>query len=199
MNTLKYQLWAVYALVGIALLYTGFKFFEARPGDMRLVVRGETAYAYGTTRYQSLGYVKQVLRDNPQIEHIVLRNMPGTQDADTNIVIARLLRDKGISTHLERRSRIASGAVDLFIAGKERTMECGAKIGVHAWSSGHINPREMARDPRQTYHEGFLADMGVDPHFYVFTREAAPPESLHFLTTEEIERYRLLTQDANCD
>ena len=78
-------------------------------------------------------------------------------------------------------------------------MECGARIGVHSWKSElGYSPRDVGWDEHQKRHESFLRDMGVDPSFYVFTREAAPPESLHVLSYDEIERFDLLTEPANC-
>jgi len=62
-------------------------------------------------------------------------------------------------------------------------------------TSGTISPKTMGVDRRQKYHEKFLRDMGIDPSFYVFTREAAEPSQLHYMTEEEIERFGLLTED----
>ena len=182
---------------GAAAIYQSKR---AGDGSIRFKVDGNTAYGYGTTMPNSYGHVKAFLDDNPQLEHLVLRRMPGTKDSHTNLRIARMIRARGLTTHLERRSAIASGAVDLFIAGRERTLECGALIGVHSWSIGKfISPKDMGRDDSRALHEKFLADMGVDPKFYVFTREAAEPENMHYMTLEEIDRFGLTTEAPKCD
>ena len=103
-------------------------------GTIRFEIDGQTASVYGGTDSTSYSVTKRFLDDNPQVRHLVLKRMPGTVDADTNLRIARMIRRRGLSTHLERRSYIASGAVDLFLSGTARTMDCGAKIGVHSWS-----------------------------------------------------------------
>jgi len=189
-----------FALIAIVVALAIYQSKQAGDGSIRFTVDGNTAYGYGTTQSNSFGHVKSFLDENPQVEHLVLRRMPGTIDSFTNLRIARLIRERGLSTHLESRSVIASGAVDLFIAGAERSMECGALIGVHSWSVGKfISPKDMGRDDSQVLHEKFLADMGVDPAFYVFTREAAEPEAMHYMTQSEIARFGLLTETPNCE
>ncbi|MGB0907186.1 MAG: hypothetical protein ACPGVT_06810 [Maricaulaceae bacterium] len=175
-------------------------------GRLKFKVRGNVAYGYGFTDSNSASLVTKLLRDNPEVDTLVLKKMSGTQDADTNLKLARHIRRNHLKTHLDKNSYIASGAVDLFIAGVERTMECGALIGVHSWSiSGRkigqlaISPKDMGVDRRQGLHERFLRDMGVDPDFYVYTREAAEPEDIYFVPPDDVERFGLLTQPANCD
>ncbi len=171
-----------------------------KTSGLRFSVKGNTAILDGGTDSRSFTEMKTFLNDNPEVEHLILRNMPGTTDAMTNLKIARMIRKRGLSTHLQKRSRIASGAVDLFISGVRRTMECGAKIGVHSWSvDGRIGPKLMGADYNQPVHEEFLSDMGIDPAFYVFTREASEPESIYIMKYSEIEQYGLLTQSAGCE
>lgn len=187
-----------FGLVGI-MIFLAFYWAEKSDGTLSFRVKGDTAYVYGGTNSTSYGVTKDFLNENPDVQHLVLRIMPGTEDAETNLRIARLIRERGLTTHLERRSRIASGAVDLFIAGSKRTMECGALIGVHSWSfDGKIGPKDIGVDRNQSLHEGFLDDMGIDTAFYVFTREAAPPEDIYFMQYGEIERFGLLTEPAGC-
>ena len=159
------------------------------------------AYGNGNTNGMSVAMVRDFLDENPQVDTLVMGKMPGTKDADMNTRIAREIRARGLKTHLPKNGFIASGAVDLFIAGTERTMDCGGMIGVHSWGitgdrTGTISPKTMGVDRRQKFHEKFLSDMGIDPAFYVFTREAAEPSQLHFMSPEEIERWGLLTEES---
>ncbi len=174
-------------------------------GLLKFKVKGNIAYGNGFTDDRSVGVVRKLLNENPNIDTLVLKKMSGTKDGDRNILLARDIRKRGLKTHLESNSAIASGAVDLFLAGKRRTMECGALIGVHSWSiSGarytiRISPKDMGGDTRQKYHEDFLSDMGIDPAFYAFTRAAAEPEDIHYMSMEEIKRFDLLTEYPNCN
>ncbi len=176
-------------------------------GLLKFKVEGAKAYGYGGTTGRSLSDFKGFIKDNPQVRTLVLMKMPGTEDGTTNTKIARLIRKEGLDTHLTKNSYIASGAVDLFLAGKTRTMECGALIGVHSWAyysekglvrGKSFHPKNMGVDPHQKEHEDFLSDMGIDPAFYVFTREAALPEDIYILTPEDINRFGLLTTPTTC-
>ncbi len=158
------------------------------------------AYGNGNTNGMSVSMVRDFLNDNPQVDTLVMGKMLGTKDADMNLRIAREIRKRGLKTHLPRNGFIASGAVDLFLAGVERTMDCGGMIGVHSWGlagdrTQTISPKTMGVDRRQKYHEAFLRDMGIDPSFYVFTRDAAEPSQMHYMTQAEIKKYGLLTED----
>ncbi|MGJ8561912.1 MAG: hypothetical protein ACSHXY_00045 [Alphaproteobacteria bacterium] len=202
MQYFKTQKVVIILLIGIVAAFAISGAMKPDAGLLKFKVRGETAYGYGTTTTRSLSDFKGFLRDNPQVTTLVLKKMPGTQDSVTNTKIARLIRANGLKTRLEGNSYIASGAVDLFIAGAERTMECGALIGVHSWSMGtdgalikgpRYHPKNLGVDRFQKFHEDFLSDMGVDPAFYVFTRESALPEDLYVLSAADIEKYGLLT------
>ena len=168
-------------------------------GQIRFEVQGQTAYVNGGTNSKSYGVVKAFLDDNPQVNHLVLERMPGTKDADTNLHIARLLRKRGLSTHVTKDSYIVSGTVDLFLAGVERTMDCGGLIGVHSWSYtgrngiGVFSPKNIGYDQRRKLQEHFLKEMGIDPAFYEFTRDAADADEIYILEEDDLRQYDILT------
>ncbi|MBC6403616.1 MAG: hypothetical protein GDA35_08350 [Hyphomonadaceae bacterium] len=205
---MKRNLYLVGVLMVLMLGLATYKSTRPDADILKFRVLGGYAYGYGVTKSRSLSDFRHFINANPDVHTLVLVNMPGTQDLVTNTKIARLIRSKGLDTHLPDRGRIASGAVDLFIAGTKRTMDCGAQIGVHSWRLGGspnslvkndgFHPQNMGTDRYRRAQEIFLYDMGVDPDFYVFTREAAPPEDIYYLTPEEIERFGLLTEPADC-
>ncbi|WP_298913541.1 hypothetical protein [uncultured Algimonas sp.] len=162
-----------------------------------LVVEDTIAYAYGGTDHHSFADVRRQLDENPQLETIVLKHVPGTTHLGENTRIAQMIRARGLNTHLESTSFIASGGVDLFLAGRERTMECGARLGVHSWQNQHgESPRTLGHDPIQDRMERFHASLDVDPDFYAFARDAAPHSTLYFLSRDDLERFGLLTDGA---
>lgn len=171
-------------------------------GDLRFRVEGQTAYVNGGTNSRSFGTAKRFFEDNPHVRHLVLQRMPGTSDADTNLRIARDIRRRGLTTHLQKNSYIASGAVDLFLSGAERTMECGALIGVHSWSYkgrhgiGVFSPRNIGYDQRSGVQQHFLKEMGINTDFYAFTRDAADADDIYVLLPKDVERFDLLTERA---
>ncbi len=205
---MKRNLTLAFILIGLMMASATYRATRPDAGLLKFRVQDGVAYGYGVTKSRSLSDFKRFIDDNPQVHTLVLMKMPGTQDGETNTKIARLIRQRGLNTHLRTNSVIASGAVDLFIAGQNRTMACGALIGVHSWSIGNsdglvqgkrFHPGNLGGDRYQASHEKFLKDMGVDPAFYVFTREAALPEDIYYLSPDEIEQYGLLTEPNNCN
>lgn len=191
-----YVLLAVLVVGALLLNYSKMK---PEAGTLKLHIVGDTAYGNGGTDRNSLRYVMEVFADNPQVSRLVLQNMPGTSDSMTNLRLAEFLRKEGVATHLESRSIIASGAVDLFIAGESRTMECGARIGVHSWRTAPgKSPETIGKDPFAQEHESFLRKMGIDPAFYAFTRAAAPPHKIHYMSMDEINQFELLSTPKDC-
>jgi hypothetical protein len=182
-------------LVALMFVWEAFQPPSLGSGRFQLVIDGPVAHAYGTTDTESFAEVRAALNANPQIETIVLRDVPGTRDMFQNTRIAKMIRGRGINTHLESSSRIASGGVDLFLAGAERTMECGAWIGVHSWKNvDGETPKSLGYDPALPYMQDFHAEIGVDPDFYPFARDASPHELLYILQPRDIERFDLLSE-----
>lgn len=202
---MKTQQMITAVLIGIGAAVAIYGATRPDLGLLKFRVKDNIAYGYGGTDDRSVAAVKKLMREHPQVDTLVFKKMPGTKDADMNLRLARDIRRRGLNTHIENNSMIASGAVDLFLAGNKRTMECGALIGVHSWSvSGsrstiRISPTDMGVDRRQKLHENFLRDMGIDPAFYAFTRAAAEPEKIHFMSMDEIRRFDLLTEYPDCE
>ncbi len=195
----NYGLWLILAIFVGAIGLNYLSVQSATPEKLEFRVLGDTAFGNGPTDASSYEYVATFLKNHPKVTHLVFQDMPGTSSGEINLEIARLIRQRGMSIHLEKDSVIASGAVDLFVAGTKRTMECGAKIGVHAWRAGTGRKADdMHRDPLQSTFEDFLVEMGLDRSFYQFKQDAAPPSGMYFMTQKDIERFGLLTEPANC-
>ena len=167
--------------------------------DLRFMADGQTAYVFGTTDSQSHNLVKDFVRENPQVDTLILQAMPGTKDMNTNRRLVMDIRAAGLATHVPADGRIASGAVDWFISGSPRTIECGAMIGVHSWGSPTGERADKTFfDAQRGTQRAFLSKMGVDPDFYEFTRGAAGPDDIYWLTVEDMLRYRLISEDPKC-
>lgn len=187
--------WALIIILLLASMFIWEAFRNPTLPDARFFLRVENdiAYAFGGTDAESFDDVRQQLDANPQIETIVLRHVPGTSHLAVNTRIAQLIRARGIDTKLEKRSFIASGGVDLFLAGEERSMECGARIGVHSWKDENGGtPKSLGEDPIEPSMIAFHESLGISPDFYAFTRDAADHEDLYYLTQSDIARYDLL-------
>ena len=167
-------------------------------GFLAFRVEGMRAYVSGSTDDRASGAIDRLLDAEPQVRTLVLTRMPGTRDVVANTRLARRVRARGLDTRLESDSVIASGAVDLFIAGVERTAACGARIGVHAWGRLGTDAQDRRFDEMRGFQRDFLDDMGIDPDFYDFTRAAARNDDIYWMDANEAWRRGLLTRDPDC-
>jgi len=134
------------------------------------------------------------IKQNPTIKTVVFENVPGSANDEWNLKTCVLLHKNGMNTALKAYSEIASGGVDLFISGHQRTVAQGAKIGVHSWSDGKKEGLDYPKNAEE--HQLFLhffEEIKMDTSFYWYTLKAAPANSIHWMTNEEIELYNLKT------
>lgn len=175
-------------------------FLRPAPPDglLRWEVVGDQAVGFGFTDGRVQGSVDRLLDEHPDVRVLVLRDMPGTQDLLSNTRLARRIRANGLQTHVPADGRIASGAVDLFLAGRTRTVACGARIGVHAWGVAGYDAQDVGYDNFRSYQRAFLDDMGIDPDFYDFASQAARSSGIYWLDATEAWERGLLTEDPGC-
>lgn len=192
--------WDLVGLGAVALVIFGAVVLQKpNPDLLRFEVEGTRAYGYGFSDGRSQDVVKTLVRQHPEVKTLVFVSMPGTQDLTSNYHLARSIRRAGLNTELRADSRIASGAVDLFLAGRTRTVACGAMIGVHAWGMGDYDAQDAWWDTHRTASRDFLSDMGIDPDFYDFRTQAAGTESMHWLNVTEINRWDVASVPIRCD
>ncbi len=134
----------------------------------------------------------------PNTNKITMKDCPGSDDDTANLEVSRKMRDQGVDIHLPADAEIASGAVDMFLAGTVRTRETGSKIGVHSWSDGNNEATSfpVGHENHQPYID-YYVEMGFSQAdaeaFYYFTINAAAAADIHWMTDDEIEEYKLLT------
>ncbi len=157
-----------------------------------IIKKGDEAYINGVLGKKFYKRFKKFIKENPEIKTIVFEEVPGSINDEWNVKSCVLLHQSGFNTRLTSNSMIASGGVDLFISGNKRYIEKGAKIGVHSWSDGKKDGADYPRDDEghQIFFDMF-EKINMDTAFYWFTLRAAPAESIHFMTEEEIELYQL--------
>ena len=158
-------------------------------------VEGTELFLSGEITSRTPANFREVLEENPQITTIVQTFMPGSLDDRAVIAMGYLIRERGINTHLTASSEIYSGAVDLFLSGRQRSMQRGAIIGVHSWTDGLGEGTSYPRDaPEHRNNVAYVRDMLGSSDFYWFTLQAAPSDEIHEMTAAEIARFGLLTR-----
>lgn len=161
----------------------------------QIAVADNKLYLMGDFNAQSDEQIIASLNANPQVDTLVLTVSSGSLDDETTFKIAREVRQRQLNTHLLYNSVIASGAVDFFLAGVNRSMEIGAKIGVHSWSDGVQEAKDMPKQHADhALNANYIEHMLGTDDFYWFTIYAAPADAIYWMSETEINQYQLLTQ-----
>jgi hypothetical protein len=140
-----------------------------------------------------------LLAAHPDVIQIDMVECPGSEDDDANLELARMIRAAGLITHVPAGGSIRSGGVELFLAGKTRTADRGAEIGVHSWqdSDGLEATDYPATDAVHEPYLRFYRDIGMTDAqaraFYDFTNRAASFDDVHMMTDAEVKQFGLLT------
>jgi hypothetical protein len=151
-----------------------------------IVLNERVAAIVGSTNSQSLEQFQSMMAAFPKIDQLHFIDASGTTDDITNLKIGRLIRASGISTHVPREGSARSGAVELFIAGTERTMDQGARFAVHCWSdSRRRGPLDFPSDaPCNRIYINYYIEMGMSPvkaqQFYEMTNSVPHSNALWF-------------------
>lgn len=163
--------------------------------DGHFVVEGADATMSGEIGSSTPDEVRQLIADNPEVTTIVMVDVPGSGDDRANLEASRLVREAGLATHLDADGFVASGGVDFYLAGVERTFDEGARFGVHSWAtSDGIEGKDVdPDDPQHLDYLDYYEEVGISADFYWFTLEAAPADDYHIMTDEELDTYGFAT------
>jgi len=156
-----------------------------------LVIDARRAALVGSTDSASPHYFDAMLSDFPALERLEMIEAPGTSNDIANLAVGRRLRAAGIATHVPRGGSVRSGAVELFLAGKERTIDQGAQFAVHAWMDNYgREPGDFTPDaPANRLYLDYYREMGMSEDkaraFYAMTN-SVPHASAKWLGAAEM-------------
>lgn len=159
-------------------------------------VEGELLYMDGYICSKTPEQLKKVIEENPQVKTIVMKEVTGSLDDESNLPMAKWVREKGLNTYLTKDSEVASGGTDFFLAGNQRTIENGAKMGVHSWrDTSGIEAKDLPKDhPDHEMNRAYIEDMLGKDDFYWYTIYSAPADGMHYMSNEEIIKYNMTTE-----
>jgi hypothetical protein len=183
----------------------------ARPGGERMVASSASSRApasygpfrvvdatraalVGVTDETSVSAFEALLRDHPGVATLEMIDCPGTEDDRANLRLGRMIRERGLATHVPDEGFVGSGAVELYLAGVRRSADAGAEFAVHSWEddSGR-EPADYAPDAPQNrayidYYRAMGMDEGQARSFYAMTN-SAPFAEAQWLTAAEMDRW----------
>ncbi len=157
-------------------------------------VAGDRITAIGVIDGTSLDTFLDAIDDHLEIRTLVLKNIGGSVDDEANVAFSRVINELDTITLVPSDGLVASGGTDLFLAGTTRILEPGACLGVHSWAADDFTATDISRTSSE--HGRYLDyynDINIDPAFYWFTIEAAPAVGMHWMTSAEVEQYRVAT------
>lgn len=181
----------------------GDRFVQAQPaaapqgiaayGPFRVLDRGRAALVDVTDGASPASFAA-MLRDFPDIATLEMLDCPGTDDDRANLALGRMIRARGIATHVPDGGSVRSGAVELFLAGVRRAADPGAEFAVHAWQDedGREPGDYAAHSPENRAYLDYYAQMGMSAAeaaaFYAMTN-SVPHADARWLDAGEMARW----------
>jgi hypothetical protein len=159
-------------------------------GPFRVLDEGRAALVGITDQYTPAQFAA-MLRDFPAIGLLEMIECPGTLDDRANLRLGRMIRERGIATHVPGNGSVRSGAVELFLAGADRTIDDGARFAVHAWldDAGYQPGQYGAQAPENRKYLTYYREMGMTPEdaaaFYAMTN-SVPNEDALWLSAQDM-------------
>ncbi len=130
----------------------------------------------------------------PGITLIEMVECPGTEDDRANLRLGRMIRARGMATHVPAGGSVRSGGVELFLAGTTRIADPGAEFAVHSWEDedGREAKDYPATAPENRAYIDYYREMGMAENeaasFYAMTN-SVPFEDAHWFGAEEMARW----------
>ncbi|OLQ72181.1 hypothetical protein BIT28_24465 [Photobacterium proteolyticum] len=146
----------------------------------------------------SLDAFNDMLARYPDIKKLDIDVIGGSADDEVDLELSKQIHDRKMSTHLNKEGMIASGGVDLYLAGVARSADdAEPRIGVHSWggADGENGNQVPATDPIHQMYLSYYRHVDIDPKFYWFTLNAAPATDIHWMNKAEIKRYQVITSN----
>ena len=173
-------------------------------GPFRVLDPGRAALV-DSTGPRSPGQFRAMLRAFPGIRMLEMIECPGTDDDRANLRLGEMVRELGIATHVPAGGSVRSGAVELFLAGVQRSADPGAEFAVHAWADEFgLEPKDYPADaPENTIYLDYYRAMGMKDDearkFYAMTNSVSNDNARWMTTAELAEWVRLDGQGSKPD
>jgi hypothetical protein len=164
-----------------------------------LVLDGSRAALVDVTDSASPAQFAAMLLAHPGIAVLEMIECPGTEDDRANLKLGRMIRAKGLTTHVPAGGSVRSGGVELFLAGKQRIADPGAEFAVHAWADEDgREPGDYATEaPENRAYLDYYVEMGMpEPQaraFYAMTN-SVPNADAKWLTAADMGKWVVLDQ-----
>ena len=195
-NRLLFTLWWISVFGANRVAYV-FKSYLERFGPF-YVLDSHTFVVNGPLGHRVTKQLEALLSKYPDVKHVIMDKCSGSENDQELFKAGIKLQAHSVHIHLSSNSVIVSGGVDFFLAGATRSMDKGAKLGVHAWDSDNSYcATDLASDhPEHEEYIDYYSKIGYSreqaEELYWFIINSAEPSSLHFLTENELIKYQII-------
>ncbi|WP_439143133.1 hypothetical protein [Planktotalea sp.] len=184
-------------LVNVTFTIKEARVYELTEPILSFELVGQELVAKGEIDATALDAFKKAQRRNPSVKKLVLKFVPGSGDDDANLILSSRVRGSQFATHVPSDGLIASGGVDLFLAGIKRSFDAGACVGVHSWEGGGVEGRDLPKSsPEHDKYLEYFRKLGIQEDFYWFTLEKAAANDMYYMTQAEVDKYGVSTEPA---
>lgn len=164
-----------------------------------LEVKGNTLIMNNLINSKTLDQFEKVFKENPEIDTLIMQDVPGSIDDEANLKLSKWLFSKKLTFILENDSEIASWWTDLFLAWNKRIIHSGAKVWVHSWWMGKMSATDFPNDselhiPYINYYKSVWFTDDLARKFYFFTINSASADSIYWMTANELKEYNIITK-----
>ncbi len=165
----------------------------ARFGPFR-VLDGTRAAMVDITDSASPAQFDAMMKAYPGITTIEMIEVPGTEDDRANLKLGRMIRARGMTTHVPAGGSVRSGGVELFLAGKSRIADPGAEFAVHAWADEDgREPGDYPADaPENRAYIEYYKDMGMadgDARAFYAMTNSVPNADAKWMTADDMGKW----------
>lgn len=164
-------------------------FFEERPeGGTRIV---------GAIKEGDGDRFAEWLERQPEPPETLWLHSPGGSVRDA-LQIGRLIREKGVDTAMDDGAFCLSACPYMLMAGTERRVHAGAKVGVHQsyYGQSTVLPAFLAVEDIQQSQAvvlRYLTEMGIGLGIMEHAL-STPPDEIYILLPEELEAFAVVTE-----
>jgi len=165
----------------------------ARFGPFRVLDAGRAAMV-DITDSASPAQFEAMMKAYPGITTIEMIEVPGTEDDRANLKLGRMIRARGMTTHVPAGGSVRSGGVELFLAGKNRIADPGAEFAVHAWADEDgREPGDYPADaPENRAYIEYYKDMGMadgDARAFYAMTNSVPNADAKWMTADDMGKW----------
>lgn len=165
----------------------------ARFGPFRVLDAGRAAMV-DITDSASPAQFEAMMKAYPGITTIEMIEVPGTEDDRANLKLGRMIRARGMTTHVPAGGSVRSGGVELFLAGKSRIADPGAEFAVHAWADEDgREPGDYPADaPENRAYIEYYKDMGMadgDARAFYAMTNSVPNADAKWMTADDMGKW----------